>query len=113
MVREDQTRNLEFPDVQLHIEVRVFDAPGTLQSYRNKKAPAKPGPSIWKNAPKSARIKFADQMRLHLHGERHFREPRNAGHLRNLLAMIDFEVSRHVALGELVGFENDNKLLRG
>ena len=38
----------------------------------NKKAPAKPGPSIFEMRPiKSARIEFDDQMRLHLHRERH------------------------------------------
>src|SRR3954447_10175950 len=79
-----------------------------------KKAPAKPGPFNRRECDgKSARIEFDDQMRLHLNRERHIRQMRNAEELRGHLAMIDVDVIRHVAFGELVGFENHGELLGG
>src|SRR3569623_1623 len=62
-------------------------------------------------APDLARIEFDDEVRLHLNREGDFRQVRNARELRRLLAVIDFDEVRHVALGELVGFEHYCELL--
>ena len=75
-----------------------------------QKAPAKPGPLIATTL-KSARIEFDDQMRLHLHRERHVGQSRDADELRRHLGMIDFEEVGHVALGELACFQNHGELL--
>src|SRR6202161_1263428 len=103
---KDQTRNLEIPG-------SCFARPG-MTCYPNKKAPAKPGPFVSVTPPtKSARIEFDDQMRLHLHRERHVRQRRDAGEFRRHLGVVDFEEIRHVALGKLERLQNVGKLLRG
>src|SRR5579863_4970651 len=61
----------------------------------------------------SARIEFDDQMRLHLHRERHIRKRGDAGEFRRHLGVIDFEEIGHVALGKLVRFEHVHELLGG
>src|SRR4051812_43961533 len=78
-----------------------------------KKAPAKPGPSNLHDPDRSARIEFDDQMRLHLHRERHVGECGDADELRGHLGMIDLDVVGHVALAKLVGFEHEGELLGG
>ncbi len=40
-------------------------------------------------------------------------EVRHAGELRRPLGVIGFDVVRHVALGELAGFDHEGELLRG
>src|SRR6476620_3952101 len=82
-----------------------------LVSY--KKAPAKPGPSIAEPQNRSARIEFDDQMRLHLHCERHVGQRGDADEFRCHLGMIDLEEIRPVALGKLNGFQHRRKLLGG
>src|ERR1700681_3244132 len=52
-------------------------------------------------------------MRLHLHGERHVRQMRDAGILRRHLGVIDFDEIGHVALAELACFKHDGELLGG
>ena len=52
-------------------------------------------------------------MRLHLHRERHIGESRDATELRSHLGVIDLKEIGHVALGELVCFQNHGELLRG
>src|ERR1700674_3460810 len=59
----------------------------------------------------SARIEFDDQMRLHLHRERHVGQMRDAGVFRRHLGVIDLEEVGHVALAELDRFQNDGELL--
>src|SRR2546429_9270274 len=62
---------------------------------------------------RSARIEFDDQMRLHLHRERHVGQCRNAGEFRRHLGVIDFEKIRHVALGKLDRFQHWRELFGG
>src|SRR6185437_5688896 len=84
------------------------------RSYPNKRAPAKPGPSSTAmRRQKSARIELDDQMRLHLHRERHVRQMRDAAEFRGHLGMIDFEEVGHVTLAKLDCFQNRCQLLRG
>src|SRR5258708_35580194 len=83
------------------------------RSYPNKKAPAKPGPSKIATVGRSARIEFDDQMRLHLHRERHIRQRGHADELRRHLAVVDFEEIGRVALGKLAGFKHMRELLGG
>src|SRR3984885_14618234 len=52
-------------------------------------------------------------MRLHLHGERHVGQMRDAVVLRGHLGVIDLEEVGHVALGELAGFQHNGELLGG
>ena len=52
-------------------------------------------------------------MRLHLHGERHVRQMRDAVELRRHLGVIGLDEVGHVALAELAGFQNDRELFGG
>ena len=89
-----------------------FSFSADVDDLIQQKGPGKTGAfEIAKRRQKSARIEFDDQMRLHLHRERHIRQMRDAGELRGHLAVIDLEEIRHVALAELTGFENDRELL--
>src|SRR5882757_3114889 len=67
----------------------------------------------FETAERSARIEFDDQMRLHLHRERHVGESRDAHELRGHLGVIDLEEVGHVALAELDGFQHRRQLLGG
>src|SRR5882757_7793476 len=67
----------------------------------------------FETAERSARIEFDDQMRLHLHRERHIGESRNPHELRGHLGVIDLEEVGHVALAELDGFQHRRQLLGG
>src|SRR6202166_1233435 len=84
---------------------------GTL---RKQKGPGKTGALQFReSAGGSARIEFDDQMRLHLHRERHVRQMRDAGELRRHLGMIDFQEVGHVALAELARLQDHGELLGG
>src|SRR4051812_24846339 len=75
--------------------------PGTSPGMTKEKGPGKTGAFFASiRAERSARIEFDDQMRLHLHRERHVRQRGDAGELRRHLAVIDLEEVGHVALGE-------------
>ena len=79
-----------------------------------KKGPGKTGAfdiSGYEN--RSARIEFDDQMRLHLHRERHVGEAGDADELGRHLAVVDFHEIGHVALGKLGGFQHRRELLGG
>ena len=52
-------------------------------------------------------VVFHDQVRFHMHRIGHVAEAGGAHEGRGHLGMVDFQVVRHVALGELHGFEHD------
>src|SRR5438552_134303 len=62
---------------------------------------------------RSARIEFDDQMRLHLHRERHVGKAGDADELGGHLVVIDIDVVGHVALGELDGLQHMRELPGG
>src|SRR5262249_41351804 len=79
---------------------------------RQQKGPGKTGAlEIDESESRSARIEFDDQMRLHLHRERHVREARHALKLRGHLGVIGLDIVGHVALGKLRGFQHMRELL--
>ena len=86
--------------------------PRTKPGHDETKGPGKTGALISRKRQfkKSTRIEFDDQMRLHLHRERHVGQSGDAGELRRHLAVIDFEEVGHVTLRELAGFQNDGEL---
>src|ERR1700691_5542227 len=84
----------------------AFEASGCTERARP------PTPRGGKTA-ESARVEFDDQVRLHMRRIRHFRQPRNAGHLRRALGMVDFDVIGNVAFGERGGLQHDRQLPRG
>src|SRR6478735_2720007 len=89
---------------------RLLTAGRPLTWLFKQKGPGEPGPF---DIQILARIEFDDQMRLHLHRERHVREVRDANVFRGHLAMVDFEIVGGVTLGELAGFEDVSELLGG
>src|ERR1700754_1631532 len=94
----------------------IQSEPGALDCFASlamTKGPGKTGAFIIQRQTRSERIELDDQMRLHLHRERHVRQMRDAGELRGLLAVIDLKEIRHVALGQLVGFQHHRELFRG
>src|SRR5581483_8480399 len=88
-------------------------SPRMTEDVTKQKGPGKTGASDFASLPRLARIEFDDQMRLHLNRERHVRECRDANEFCGHLAVVDFEEIRHVALGELAGFEHVGELLGG
>src|SRR3954452_2260409 len=60
----------------------------------------------------SARVELDHQVRFHLDRIRHLGQGRDAGHAGGHLGMIDLDVVRNVALGELARHEDDLELLR-
>src|SRR5690606_7570356 len=66
--------------------------------------------SRWIN--RSARVELDDQVRLHVDRIRHVGETRNALELGGHLVMIDLDIFRHIALGELAGLKDHGQLTR-
>src|SRR5580700_1447424 len=81
--------------------------------YHNSKARQNRGLRYLKIAPRSARIEFDDQMRLHLHRERYVGQRRDADEFCGHLGVIDVEEIGHVALGKLDRLQHVRELLGG
>src|SRR5215217_2223977 len=77
----------------------------------NKRAAPKSGPFAVDTSFRLARVEFDDEVRFHLDRVRHVRQGGHAGIGSDHLVVVDFHIVRHIAFGELDGFENDGELL--